>query len=298
MFNITTTTAYCVIVIDIFVSGYLLVQEMLPKHVCLLKYGAIEAKVDDLGLVDCATLCYAVRRPLDAPWPVPVLSRSINDPDVTETRWLITGKAVFFRPKMLPYKLEYDAETRTFLNTWFSPDILKRPESKGVRFIQTHSPRDIPPVGIVRDNLQMAGKSLSMWLVLFFALVWFQHYRKGNFRDEGLPLSKWTKCESKQTWRTTYLQTIPKRSPPHFPYSGYITSPCSGHQTLQEIREEKWREEADTSKPTKVEMREMYKELGGRKARRKGKLGGTSGMRDRGGCRVERIGIVGDPAYI
>lgn len=83
--------------------------------------------------------------------------------------------------------------------------------------------------------------------------------------------------------RTTYLHTIPNRSPPQSPRSGYIT-PRSGTQTPREIREDKWRQEAEpTSRPSKVEMREMYKELGGRKARGKGKLGGTAGMRDRGG---------------
>ena len=58
----------------------------------------------------------------------------------------------------------------------------------------------------------------------------------------------------------------------------------SGQQTPREVREEKWKQEAESaSRPSKVEMREMYKELGGRKARGKGKLGGTTGMRDRGG---------------
>ena len=58
----------------------------------------------------------------------------------------------------------------------------------------------------------------------------------------------------------------------------------SGQQTPREVREGKWKQEADgAARPSKVEMREMYKELGGRKARGKGKLGGTSGMRDRGG---------------
>ncbi|KAI0747412.1 hypothetical protein C8Q74DRAFT_1401890 [Fomes fomentarius] len=128
--------------------------------------------------------------------------------------------------------------------------------------------------------------------------VWFQHYRKEHFRDESLPLGNWTRRESKQKWRITYLQTIPQRPPPQFPYSGYTTSSRSGHQTPQEIREERWHEEAEASKPTKFEMREMYKELGGRKARGKGKLGGTSGMRDRGGCGVDRIAIVGNLAYI
>ncbi|TFK86529.1 hypothetical protein K466DRAFT_550240 [Polyporus arcularius HHB13444] len=113
--------------------------------------------------------------------------------------------------------------------------------------------------------------------------VWFQLYRKENFHDESLPPGKWTKRESKQNWRTTYLHTIPNRSPPQSPRSGYIT-PRSGTQTPREIREDKWRQEAEpTSRPSKVEMREMYKELGGRKARGKGKLGGTAGMRDRGG---------------
>lgn len=51
------------------------------------------------------------------------------------------------------------------------------------------------------------------------------------------------------------------------------------------MREEKWKQEAETQyKPSKVEMREMYKELGGRKARGKGKVGmETSSSRDRGG---------------
>ena len=83
--------------------------------------------------------------------------------------------------------------------------------------------------------------------------------------------------------RTTYLHAIPRRSPPQTPRSGY-DSPRSGQQTPREVREERWRQEAEpTARPTKVEMREMYKELGGRKARGKGKLGGTAGMRDRGG---------------
>ncbi|KAI0787472.1 hypothetical protein C8Q74DRAFT_1195567 [Fomes fomentarius] len=129
--------------------------------------------------------------------------------------------------------------------------------------------------------------------------VWFQHYRKENFRDESLPPGKWTKRESKQKWRITYLQIVPKRSPPASPRSGYIATSRSGHQTPQEIREDKWREEAEaTSKPTKGEMREMYKELGGRKARGKGKFGGTSGMRDRGGWGLDKIGIVGNLGYI
>ncbi|KAI0358827.1 hypothetical protein OH77DRAFT_1420311 [Trametes cingulata] len=113
--------------------------------------------------------------------------------------------------------------------------------------------------------------------------VWFQHYRKENFHDESLPPGKWTKRESKQNWRLIYLGSVPNRPPPTMPPSGY-SSPRSGDQTPREMREEKWRQEAEAStKPSKVEMREMYKELGGRKARGKGKLGGSGGMRDRGG---------------
>lgn len=50
------------------------------------------------------------------------------------------------------------------------------------------------------------------------------------------------------------------------------------------MREEQWRLEAETiSRPGKLEMREMYKELGGRKARSKAKLGASGPIRDRGG---------------
>ena len=56
----------------------------------------------------------------------------------------------------------------------------------------------------------------------------------------------------------------------------------SGYVTPKEAREEMWRMEAeDKEKLTKNEMREMYKELGGRKARSKAKFGGA--VRDKGG---------------
>lgn len=48
------------------------------------------------------------------------------------------------------------------------------------------------------------------------------------------------------------------------------------------MREEQWRVETEVSKPGKIEMREMYKELGGRKARNKTKVGATT-SRDKGG---------------
>ncbi|KAJ3489394.1 hypothetical protein NLI96_g2170 [Meripilus lineatus] len=121
--------------------------------------------------------------------------------------------------------------------------------------------------------------------------VWFQHYRKENFHDDSLPAGKWTKRESKQNWRTTYISTLSSRSPSLGPLSpsnhSSRSNAGSGYQTPREIKEEKWRSEAEASaKPSKLEMREMYKELGGRKMRGKGKVasvGAGSGGRDRGG---------------
>jgi hypothetical protein len=58
----------------------------------------------------------------------------------------------------------------------------------------------------------------------------------------------------------------------------------SGQQTPREIKEEQWQAESEAqAKPNKVEMREMYKELGGRKAKGKTKLGSPGGLRDKGG---------------
>ena len=117
--------------------------------------------------------------------------------------------------------------------------------------------------------------------------VWFQHYRKDYFHDDSLPAGKWSKRESKQNWRVTYLQTQRNREREPLQFSRPITpasNHASGQQTPREIREEKWRQEAEAQyKPTKIEMREMYKELGGRKARGKGKVGATGGTRDKGG---------------
>ncbi|EPQ61174.1 hypothetical protein GLOTRDRAFT_69463 [Gloeophyllum trabeum ATCC 11539] len=120
--------------------------------------------------------------------------------------------------------------------------------------------------------------------------IWFQHYRKENFHDESLPPGKWTKRESKQNWRHIYAQTIPNRDPPPLgPLnpsskrgSGYSTP--SGYMTPKEFREEKWQAEAEAAeRPSKVEMRELYKEMGGRKAKTKTKLGSAGGARNKGG---------------
>jgi len=67
--------------------------------------------------------------------------------------------------------------------------------------------------------------------------------------------------------------------------SGY-SSPSwgtTGYITPRELKEEAWRAEQESvDKPGKLEMREMYKDLGGRKSRTKTKLG-SSGFRDKGG---------------
>ncbi|THU88190.1 hypothetical protein K435DRAFT_762047 [Dendrothele bispora CBS 962.96] len=125
--------------------------------------------------------------------------------------------------------------------------------------------------------------------------VWFQHYRKDNFHDDSLPPGKWTKRESKQNWRLTHLKSVSERSPTAtngFSISrgsGYSTpSVDSGYQTPREIKEERWRQEAEAvSNPGKIEMRAMYKELGGRKSRTKTKLAST-GVRDKGGWAQEQ----------
>ncbi|KAF7306286.1 Dolichol-phosphate mannosyltransferase subunit 1 [Mycena indigotica] len=118
--------------------------------------------------------------------------------------------------------------------------------------------------------------------------VWFQHYRKENFHDESLPPGKWTKRESKQNWRVVHLSNG-RRSPGSTTAvmsrgSGYTSPVLSGAQTPRELKEEKWRQEAEVTAPGKIEMRGMYKELNGRKSKAKPKWGGGGGgVRDKGG---------------
>ncbi|KAJ1310773.1 hypothetical protein OPQ81_009294 [Rhizoctonia solani] len=113
--------------------------------------------------------------------------------------------------------------------------------------------------------------------------VWFQHYRKDNFQDDHLPQGKWTRRESKQDWRVTYLR-IQRTSDYNGPrVAADADALSSGYVTPKEIREAQWANEAAAanSRPNKVEARSMYKELGGRKFRGKNKFG--SEARDRGG---------------
>jgi hypothetical protein len=133
--------------------------------------------------------------------------------------------------------------------------------------------------------------------------VWFQYYRRENFHDDSLPPGKWTKRESKQNWasrlliltsirpehhlrqRVTHLRSADDRSPTSNSFSRgseYSSPSLSGYQTPRELKEEQWKQEAHIAKPNKLEMRTMYKQLGGRKSRGKTKLG-SSGIRDKGG---------------
>ncbi|QRV76832.1 F-box-like protein [Ceratobasidium sp. AG-Ba] len=114
--------------------------------------------------------------------------------------------------------------------------------------------------------------------------VWFQHYRQDNFQDDSLPTGKWTRRESKQDWRVTYLK-IQRRSDYDGPrMAADADALSSGYVTPREMREAQWASEAAAAanpKLGKVEARSIYKELGGRKAKTKNKFGAET--RDRGG---------------
>jgi len=113
--------------------------------------------------------------------------------------------------------------------------------------------------------------------------VWFQNYRQDNFQDDSLPTGKWTRRESKQDWRVTYLK-IQRRSDYNGPrLAGDADALSSGYVTPREIREAQWADEAAAAgaKLNKLEARSIYKELGGRKFKGKNKFGGET--RDRGG---------------
>ncbi|KAI0294737.1 hypothetical protein BC826DRAFT_1010113 [Russula brevipes] len=143
----------------------------------------------------------------------------------------------------------------------------------------------------IRDLARCARVSRKWRKSQTLNYVWFQHYRKENFYDTSLPQGKWTKRESKQNWLFMYAQMISNRSPSLEPVrsrSGHTSPATSGYQTPREIREGRWRVEAEAvEKPGKAEMREMYKELNGRKSKAKGKLGGTIGIRDKGGWSLD-----------
>ena len=80
------------------------------------------------------------------------------------------------------------------------------------------------------------------------------------------------------------MKTLNQRADDPVDFSSRYASPtASGYQTPREVREERWRTENDSvATPNKVEMREMYKALDGRKVKGKGKIS-TTPRRDRGG---------------
>jgi hypothetical protein len=91
--------------------------------------------------------------------------------------------------------------------------------------------------------------------------------------------------------RTTFISSVSSRdndqshSRPYLSASGY-SSAGSGYRTPKEANEERWQAESEAAgRPDKVAMREMYKELGGRKAKGKTKFGraGETGARNVGG---------------
>ncbi|KAF7363269.1 Dolichol-phosphate mannosyltransferase subunit 1 [Mycena sanguinolenta] len=160
-------------------------------------------------------------------------------------------------------------------------DLLKAlPTEISQRIFRELSPKDLA-------NCALVSKKWSRSQTINY--VWFQHYRNENFHDDSLPPGKWTKRESKQNWRVMHLQnTAGQRSPGNGSavgmsrVSGYTSPLKSGAQTPRELKEEKWRQEAETTAPGKLEMRSLYKELNGRKSKEKSKWG-SSGVRDKGG---------------
>lgn len=122
--------------------------------------------------------------------------------------------------------------------------------------------------------------------------MWFLQCRKESFLEDALPPGKWTRRESRENWRLAYSKLVSNKSTPSYPLhpsgSGRTSPSRRGYQTPKERNEERWRlEDEEQSRPSKVEMREMYKELGGRKAKTKVKLGSTGGVRDKTGWVVD-----------
>ncbi|KAJ3788112.1 hypothetical protein GGU11DRAFT_765986 [Lentinula aff. detonsa] len=172
------------------------------------------------------------------------------------------------------------------------------PKTDPLKALQTEISQKIFAQLSIKDLAKCALVSKKWHRSQTINYVWFQHYRKENFHDESLPPGKWTKRESKQNWRTTYLKSTSDRSPTNGTFSsrggsGYSTPSSnfgsgfgSGYQTPREIKEEKWKMENEaTASPGKVEMRAIYKEMGGRKSRGKIKMGsaGARTTRDKGG---------------
>ncbi|KAI0716874.1 hypothetical protein C8Q76DRAFT_795114 [Earliella scabrosa] len=140
--------------VDIFISGYILTKEMV-RHLCLLQYGASEALLNNCGPLDYATLYFEKHKAMDAPYLIPMTFHHRDDPNKTLDLWLLPGKAAFFSHGVTPPKLPLDEETKAYLDQWFSPELLKMKQFRGVRYIQTLWPRGVLPRGIIAAKMKL-----------------------------------------------------------------------------------------------------------------------------------------------
>ena len=128
--------------VDIIVSGYILTKEMV-RHLCLLQYGATEALLNNCGALTYAALYFEKHKAMDAPYLVPMTFHHRDDPNKTLDLWLLPGRAAFFSHGVTPPKLPLDEETKAYLDQWFSPELLKMKQFRGIRYIQTLWPRGL-----------------------------------------------------------------------------------------------------------------------------------------------------------
>ncbi|KAI0716857.1 hypothetical protein C8Q76DRAFT_783731 [Earliella scabrosa] len=138
--------------VNICVSGYVLTEEMV-KHLCLLHYGATQAEIDHFGAIDFATYYYEQFKALEAPYLIPMTFHDRLDPSRELKLWLLPGKVAFVKPGRALPNLPLDKETKAYLNIWFPSKLLKRPEFRGLHYIQTVWPRDQAPRNIIMTKL-------------------------------------------------------------------------------------------------------------------------------------------------
>ncbi|KAI0716855.1 hypothetical protein C8Q76DRAFT_795096 [Earliella scabrosa] len=139
--------------IDICVAGYLLTEEMV-KHLCLLHYGATQADIDHFGALDFAACHWEQLKALESPYLIPMTFHPRSDPNKTVEMWLLPGKAAFHKYGTPRPKLPFDKETLAYLHAWPPPKLLKRPEFRGLRYIQTAWPRGLMPRGIILTKIR------------------------------------------------------------------------------------------------------------------------------------------------
>ncbi|KAF8310880.1 hypothetical protein DL93DRAFT_2169444 [Clavulina sp. PMI_390] len=118
--------------------------------------------------------------------------------------------------------------------------------------------------------------------------MWYRTNRMLELGYISAPYGMWTGKEAKENWRAKYMRTVRSLEAAEYTSTsryGYSTpsAPSSGYSTPRSIREEAWAAEAQEAATDKGEMRQMYKEMGGRKARAKAKVGMGGKGKDRGG---------------